>query len=1296
MTSLGQKLLNSYNAIKDKVTRPTLYPISQVSNFIRQNPTPMGFIGRQFQSQIQSFQQTAPKIFPAIQKQAMKTPIMPFIPQVTPQKLSTFQAPLEQTTQNLMAKLPQRLQQPVSNAFPITQVPSLVGEQVRQVGRVAGLQPNKMDLVMGGLMAVGGIKNIREGIKFPTQKKSGWCGPTALQYALKEQGIDVSQEALAKKMSVNPKNGANPGQIRFAAEKAGMKVNTIENQNPQLTLSLLDQAKAQGKSIILDFLDGKTPNDGHYVVYQGRSNGKITVLDPQTGKPRLIDENYFINQWKDYTIKGNIFKRWAMVLDKGEAGKVNAGIPKSVKQLPQSQAKISSVKSPLLGSIDNGLPPNNSLPNIISPVGKMRGFTTSVQEAPKVFSQVKGQVTGTYQVKPDKQLMGEAQALLQEGAKLDFTKVENVDQKVVATIQEAINQQKKNPELAANLFNNLSEQGTELGRGVHAFSLLNKMSPEAIALSAAGKIKAYNRTATRKIPELNGEQVKMIGSKVDAIRKLADGREKNIAINELSNIINNFIPSSIADKAITVWKAGLLTSLRTHERNLLGNTIMYGSEMAKDIPATGADWLMSKATGQRSMTPTLQGTLTGAKKGVIAMKDVITRGYDPEEAISKFDVHRITWGKNPVEQFLKKATDAVYRPLAGEDKVFWHSSYARSLYDQAGAQAINAGKQGNRLFIDSLVHNPTAEMAKNALNDANYATFHDKSVLSTVASGIKRAAKSIPGLGGEAGKVVTEVLAPFTGVPSSIVGKTIAYSPIGLVKGAINVGRVMVGQVPELQRQAAQEIGRGMVGTGLFGLGAYLMSKGLMTGQPKDATEAALWQTQNKPSNSVLWFDGKWKNIGSIGPQNLVVLAGAKYQEEMGKPSGGDISAYAGGLAKDQLSQTFLQGVQQPIAAINDPARYGKSYLGNQASSVIPNIVKDASKAFDPNARELNTSLDYVKQSIPGVRNTMLPKRDVLGNVVPQEPTGINAFFDLFNSKTPIDNQVINELDRLYQTGNEAMPSKLSSSQTVLKQKVKLTFEQLNNLEAGVGEVLRPQLQTLIASPVYQQLSDENKANAIDKIVKDVRLKYKNIYANDILSGQSATGNSQEDTTNMETSTINTSDIFDYVDEDGNYKTIKLPKDSKLIKLDNGKMIADSPIGRTFYYKNENGNYATIEIDKDVPLPNYTGNTEVDKILKSQYKTDLNKKAKDAILAYQQGFIMLDELNKIMNTTTKIKNSLSAGKKPTKTISDAQLLSAYKKALEAASSPAPKRNVKSISGIIKPVQLKHQVVKPLR
>lgn len=711
---------------------------------------------------------------------------------------------------------------------------------------------------------------------------------------------------------------------------------------------------------------------------------------------------------------------------------------------------------------------------------KPRGFTTSAVESPNVSGGVKIKLGGAYTPKPNEQLMGEAQALLQEGASIKFNKVEGLDKKIAATMQEAINLDKAgNHEAAANLYNNLAEQGTELGRSVQAFSMLDKMSPEAIAISAARRIKQYNLTARAKIPELTGQQTELIAQQVKKIDSLT-GREKNIAINDLQTILNEFIPSSIAEKAITVWKAGLLTSLRTHERNLLGNTIMGGFEGLKDIPGSVADQLMGLRTGKRSMTLTARGTISGSKKGIQAASDIITRGYDPEESINKFDVKRVTWGKNPVEQVLKKYTDVVFRTLGGADKPFWNAIFARSMYDQAGAAAINAGKQGDQAFIEGLVKSPTEDMLLQATKDANYATFKDKNQLTNVASSIKRTMSQ-----NEWGRVVAEGLMPFTGVPSSIVGKTVAYSPIGLVKGALEVGNVVVNNVPQLQRQAAQDLGRGVMGTALFGLGAYLMQKGLMTGQPKDQKEAQQWQLEGKQANSVL-INGKWRGINSIGPQNLVVLAGAKYQEEANNPEG-STGSYLAGLGKDQLSQTFLQGVQGPLQAVNDPERYAKSYVGNTAASVIPNIVKDTAKSTDSSARELNTVGDYIKLGIPGVRNTLTPKRDVLGNVIKQEPTGAGAFIDLFNSKTPISNSVVDELSRLNAVGENATPSKLQKTQTIQGVKSTLDPQELNILEEKSGQELTKALGNLFIQPDYIALDDSEKAVAIQKVVTQVR-----------------------------------------------------------------------------------------------------------------------------------------------------------------------------------------------------------------
>lgn len=839
---------------------------------------------------------------------------------------------------------------------------------------------------------------------------------------------------------------------------------------------------------------------------------------------------------------------------------------------------------------------------------KERGFVTSVKEASVVTKEVKAKVKGIYTPKAESKLMGEAEALLSEGASIKFNQVKGLDKKITATIQKAINLQRTNPDAAANLYNNLSEHGTELGRGVKAFSMIDKMTPEAISLSVAGKINAYNKTATKQIPKLTGEQVEIIGKQIAKIDKLT-GRQKNIAIDELQQLLSNFIPSSLADKAITVWKAGLLTSLRTHERNIIGNTMMATGEVAKDVPAVVFDKLMALRTGQRSMTLTGKGAWKGWKKGVKAAKDIVFTGFDPEDAIGKYDVRRVTWGNNPIEQVLKKYTNVVFRTLGGADKPYWHSAFGRSLYDQAGTKAINVGKQGNKAFIEKLIKKPTTDMLKNATKDANYATFHDKNILSKIAGAVKRAAKDPKlGWGAEAGKVITEVTVPFTGVPSSIVGKTISYSPIGLMRGIKEAGQVVIKNMPELQRQAAQDLGRGVIGTSIFTLGAYLVLKGLITGQPKDMKEADLWKAQGKQRNSI-FIKGKWRNINSIGPQNLILLAGAKFQEEMGKGKDKSLSEYGFGVLKDQLDQTFLSGIQRPLAAINEPKRYGKSYIGNLATSVIPNIVKDTSKALDPLAREANTIKDYVKRSIPLVRNTLLPRRDVLGNVIPQEPTGINAFFDLFNSKKPIENNVIKELTRLYDVGNEAMPSRLGVKQTILKQKVELTFEQLNRLEEGLGKAIKPKMEVLMDSPVYKQLDDEKKASIIDKLVQDTRLKYKNVNAIKILSGESATGSPQ-------------------------------------VKIPDGTTPSFTKKGKAYEYIDEEGDYKTIDLSS-IKQPEFTGNEELDKKILSKYKGSFTTRANNILKLYEAEQITQDEAEKLLKeiNEAKLNAGIGTGKK---------------------------------------------------
>lgn len=794
-----------------------------------------------------------------------------------------------------------------------------------------------------------------------------------------------------------------------------------------------------------------------------------SVVDEGVEKAKFLDQSQISPESKTIKVKPNenLVKQF----------------DETIKVSEQPKIKVSNLETPK------------------QPELKQRGFSASVQEAPDISKKTKIKVLGGYETKPNEQLMGEAKALLNEGVDLkNINKIENIDQKIAATIQEAINLDAagKHNEAAA-LFNNLSELGTQVGRGTQAFSLLNKMSPEAISLSVAGKIKKYNLTHNKKLPELTGEQQKQLSKQVNEALKFPEGsRERGIAIGRVNETINSFIPSTIADKFITAWKAGLLSSLRTHERNIVGNVIMQTGEQASLYPASLADKLMSLKTGTRTLVPSQKGTIKGAIEGGQTAADVIKYGFDPMGTdIAKYEIKKVNWGNNPLEQALKKATDVVFNTLEAEDKVFWKSSYNRSLYNQAATEALNQGKKGDTKFIQQLFDNATEEMKKTAFNDANYSTFKDKNLLSGSIGQFKSWVNRQTGPAAEAGKVVSEMLMPFTGVPTSIVGKTIAYSPIGLVKGSIDFGRVVSGsEVPGLQRQAAQEIGRGVIGSGIFGLGSYLMSQGLMTGQAKDEKERKQWELEGKQENSVL-VNGKWRSINSVGPQTLVLLAGAKFNEMQNDPEQ-NLGTYGFSMAKDQLNQTFLSGVQQPLSALNEPYK-AKSYLGGQVASLVPNIIKDTSKAFDPLAREVDTSTigssikGRLQQSIPFVRNKMIPQRDVLGNEIAQTPTGIGAYIDLFNSKTPISNNVINELSRLNDIGYNKTPTKLDKNQTIQGEKMTLNQAQLDRLEIVSGLATDKALNDLFNTTAYQSLNDAEKQDAIGDVItktrKNVRAK---------------------------------------------------------------------------------------------------------------------------------------------------------------------------------------------------------------
>lgn len=480
-------------------------------------------------------------------------------------------------------------------------------------------------------------------------------------------------------------------------------------------------------------------------------------------------------------------------------------------------------------------------------------------------------------------------------------------------------------EKAANVANNIARKLTEQGRTIQAASILGRLTPEGQVKFAAKEILKHNElNPLKQIPKLTGEQSKKILDEMAAINAMGEGAEKAIRFQKLQNSIQDLVPTLLFKKVVAVWKAGLLTGIKTSGLNLFSNLSHAATEVIKDIPAVAVDSVASLFTGKRTKTFTT-GRGAGLKEGFDKGVQYLTTGFDERNIAAKLDYRRVNFGKGFIAKVFQSYTDIVFRALGAADQPFYYGALSRSLIDQAAARAKNVGLKSKEAvkYADNLIRDPTEEMIRYATADATTAVFQNKTQLGEVARGIQKL-----------GKGAGEVILPFGRTPSAVAMQIINYSPIGIVKTIMsNIGRGKFDQ-----RLFSQGIGRGLTGTAVMAVGMKMAEKGMValdypTG-PGAERLRELEKAEGVKNNSIK-INGKWKSPIVLGPAGNLLLIGAHFQvakEEHGSPTEALSKAMLGSL-KSFLEQTFLTGVKQFVNAVTEPKRYAKSYLPNLVSS---------------------------------------------------------------------------------------------------------------------------------------------------------------------------------------------------------------------------------------------------------------------------------------------------------------------------------------------------------------------------
>lgn len=544
------------------------------------------------------------------------------------------------------------------------------------------------------------------------------------------------------------------------------------------------------------------------------------------------------------------------------------------------------------------------------------------------------------------------------------------------------------------LLGRMIRERSRAGRDLNNLRILAESTDDPVFWLARAKQQLGDRPLT---DETRAELLALLnaGNKAGLAKKVADLRQR-----------------SVADKLLTLWKAGMLTAPTTHIANVTGNALMQGLEVAKDVPAALADAMLATVTGRRTKGGpgwhTAQASWRGARRGVREAVQVARHGAVADH-LGKYDVRSEVSFNNVVLDFY---TRAVFRGLGAQDRLFRGIALERSLEEQARVLAKEEGLRG-RAFKDrvrQLRENPSDQMALQAAADAELATFQDNSIVSQAASGLRRP------LG-----PVGEVILPFVRTPGNVAARAAEYSPLGAAAAAAELlVKATRGQVDaKVQRRVAERLGRSATGTTAILVGYYLASQGkLLAGRPTPNTaEANQFDLEGKQGNSVRVGE-EWRQVQRFSPVgNLLLLGGHLYEAQHDPESTlatiGVRSVTA--LGQTVYEQSFLRGMDDLTGALRDERGGAKRYAEGLAGSVIPAAVGRLAQGMDPVVRDVDGPRERIMSRVPGLSDELPARVDQFGREVRREGGIPRALLDPTAARRDrtLDDPVVAELARV-------------------------------------------------------------------------------------------------------------------------------------------------------------------------------------------------------------------------------------------------------------------------------------------
>lgn len=568
-----------------------------------------------------------------------------------------------------------------------------------------------------------------------------------------------------------------------------------------------------------------------------------------------------------------------------------------------------------------------------------------------------------------------------------------------------------------------------------------------------------------------------VAALIGAARKAAGRKGEVVHIGEVGaqfGAVARALPGA-TKAAIDAIRTGRSTLLPGEE--VKSGPDLFQTGMTEAAPAATYD----EAVTRQEAVADLFGFSKGLLDGLLSVGKMLKAGG--ERGAPAFGLRRSNLGALPDITVrgvpvlpIGTAVRIPTRMLAAGDSFFRAITYSMEKNAIAYRAAAEEGLSGNAMHakIAEITMNPSEEIMERSRAEAAQQTLTARR--SQFVQLLSRLSNT-PVLG----LPIMKFFVPFINTPANVIEQVVVHrTPIGLFSPEVRADLMgKNGNVAQDTAMAKMLLGSSVaMGFGTLAAMGYASGSG-----PSDPEENALWRLAGNQAHSVRIGD-TWYQVNQLGPMGILLGISADMYDVAHAAGEGDMlkagSELLQGFTQNILDASFMTGPSDLIEALQDPDRYGESYIKNFLSSFVPfsGAMGQIARTADPYSRQANDTLAAIKAKVPGLSMELLPRVDIWGEAVPNRTAvGSALVTGIYTQKMATDPVNLAMSQAGYWPG---LPDKKIRG-------VELTDQQYFDYATFAGRMTKKRLDAIVNSGQWNSWPPNVKRDVITEVVRQSR-----------------------------------------------------------------------------------------------------------------------------------------------------------------------------------------------------------------